>query len=122
MTASDLAQIERLQPQSVTRLIADLEERGLIRRKQDAGDRRQFLLAITSEGHDLLAEDARRQNMWLARKMAETLTPAEREILGIAAGLMERLSLPQADETLSPEKGQRLPLRASLPEEETCRE
>ncbi|HVW54896.1 MAG TPA: MarR family transcriptional regulator [Rhizobiaceae bacterium] len=103
MTASDLAQIERLQPQSITRLVADLEEKGLLRRTQDAGDRRQFLLAITTEGRDLLAEDARRQNAWLAEKMAETLTPPEREMLGIAARLMERLSLPLVEESFSPE-------------------
>lgn len=102
MTASDLAQIEHLQPQSITRLVADLEERGLLRRTQDAGDRRQFFLAITPEGRTLLAEDARRQNAWLARKMAETLTSSEREMLGIAARLMERLSLPQEEETSLP--------------------
>jgi DNA-binding MarR family transcriptional regulator len=94
MTASDLAQIERLQPQSITRLIADLEEKGLLERTQDPVDRRQFLLAITPRGHDLLAEDAARQNAWLAQKMAEALTPSEREIVGIAARLMDKLSLP----------------------------
>jgi len=99
LTASDLAQIERLQPQSITRLIADLEERGLLRRTQDAADRRQFLLSITAAGHNLLAEDARRQNAWLAQKMTGALTPSEREMLGIAARLMERLSLPQEDQS-----------------------
>lgn len=103
MTASDLAQIEHLQPQSITRLIADLEEKGLLRRTQDAGDRRQFLLAITPTGRELLAEDACRQNAWLAQKMADTLTPPEREMLGIAARLMEKLSLPQTDESCLPE-------------------
>jgi DNA-binding MarR family transcriptional regulator len=114
-TASDLAQIEHLQPQSITRLIADLEEKGLLRRTQDAGDRRQFLLAITPEGRALLAEDARRQNAWLARKMREALTPPEREMLGIAARLMERLSIPQEDESSLPELQPRITPDANPP-------
>jgi len=113
MTASDLAQIERLQPQSITRLIADLEEKGLLRRTQDPVDRRQFLLAITPGGHDLLAEDAARQNAWLAQKMADALTPSEREIIGIAARLMDKLSLPPG-EHFDPGS---LPVGANRPEE-----
>lgn len=108
MTASDLAQIERLQPQSITRLIADLEGKGLLARRQDAADKRQFLLDITDGGRALLQEDARCQSVWLARKMAETLTPSEREMLGIAAELMEKLSLPHGHEQPWPEGRQDL--------------
>ncbi|TAN17169.1 MAG: MarR family transcriptional regulator [Rhizobiaceae bacterium] len=113
MTASDLAQVERLQPQSITRLIADLEEKGLLRRTQDPVDRRQFLLAITPGGHDLLAEDAARQNAWLAQKMADALTPSEREIISIAARLMDKLSLPPGE----PFDPGSLPVGANRPEE-----
>ncbi|ANT53535.1 MarR family winged helix-turn-helix transcriptional regulator [Mesorhizobium amorphae] len=91
MTASDLASLERLQPQSLTRLIADLDERGLIRRTQDQIDRRQFLIEITKDGHDLLARDADRQNTWLSESMSKALTPSEREILRVAALLLDQL-------------------------------
>lgn len=91
MTASDLASLERLQPQSLTRLIADLDERGLIRRTQDQIDRRQFLIEITKDGHDLLARDADRQNAWLSESMGKVLTPSEQEILRVAALLLEQL-------------------------------
>lgn len=92
MTATDLAQLERLQPQSLTRIIAELDEQGLIRRMQDETDRRQILIEITQAGRDLLVLDAYHQDQWLARAMAAKLTKAEREILCIAAELLESLT------------------------------
>ena len=92
MTASDLAPLQRLQPQSLTRLITDLETRGLIRRRRHDDDRRQFLIEITPEGHDLLAQDAQLQSVWLSEAMARSLTPAERGMLTVAAQLLEVLA------------------------------
>jgi DNA-binding MarR family transcriptional regulator len=91
VTAVNLAQWERLQPQSLTRIIADLDERGLVARRQDANDRRQVLIGITEAGRALLREDARRQTRWLAGAMAGGLTETERGILGLAAGILEKL-------------------------------
>jgi len=92
LTASRLAELERLQPQSLTRIIAELERAGFIRRREDDADRRQLLIEITPKGNDLLVQDARRQNRWLAEAMAKELTPAERDVLRIAAGLLDRLT------------------------------
>lgn len=101
LSATELARLERLQPQSVTRIIADLEAEGLIIRHQNESDRRQLDIAITKAGIELLTRDARRQNGWLARAMTEKLTPAERAVLALAADLLERL----ADSDVSPAQG-----------------
>jgi DNA-binding MarR family transcriptional regulator len=101
LTASRLAELERLQPQSLTRIIAELDAAGLIWRREDASDRRSLLIDITQEGHELLAEDARRQNQWLAQAMGR-LTEAELDILAHAAGLIDRLL---EEETAEPEAG-----------------
>lgn len=92
LTASRLAELERLQPQSLTRIVAELDRAGLIRRRQDETDRRQLLIEITAKGYDLLAGDARRQNEWLAEAMSRKLTRAERDILLIAARLLDELT------------------------------
>jgi DNA-binding MarR family transcriptional regulator len=92
MTATDLARLERLKPQSLTRLIAELEQRGLIQRRQDALDRRQILIDITPEGRELLIADAQRQNEWLSQAVAERLTVVERELLRIASKLLDQLT------------------------------
>ncbi len=101
LTASRLAELERLQPQSLTRIIAELDAAGLIRRRQDETDRRQLLIEITAKGYDLIAEDARRQSRWLAEAMLRKLTRAERDVLLIAARLLDELTAeeepPEAD-------------------------
>jgi DNA-binding MarR family transcriptional regulator len=92
MTATELARLERLQPQSLTRIIAELDRRGLISRTQAIEDRREILIEVTQAGQDLLIVDASRQNQWLVETMAATMTKAEREILAIAADLLDKLA------------------------------
>jgi len=92
MTATELARLERLQPQSLTRIIAELDEQGLIRRTPAVEDRRQILIEITQAGQELLIIDAYRQEQWLIKVMTAKATKAEREILGIAADLLDKLA------------------------------
>jgi DNA-binding MarR family transcriptional regulator len=92
MTASAMAAAERLQPQSLTRMLSRLENDGLIVRSPDDVDRRQVRIDITREGMAVLDEDTDRREAWLANAMAERLTPTECELLRLAAGLMERLA------------------------------
>lgn len=92
MTASAMAAAERLQPQSLTRLLSRLEDDGLIVRSPDDADRRQVRIDITREGVAVLDEDTDRREAWLAKAMAERLTATECEVLRLAAGLMERLA------------------------------
>ncbi len=92
MTATELATLERLQPQSLTRVIADLEERALIRREPNASDRRQLDIMLTPAGIELLWHDASAQDQWLADAMATQLTPAERCLLMLAAELLDRIA------------------------------
>ncbi|HEX4376066.1 MAG TPA: MarR family transcriptional regulator [Steroidobacteraceae bacterium] len=92
MTARDLARLERLQPQSLTRIIAELDAEGLIERRPDTADRRQIRIAISQRGTDLLVVDAHRHNVWLTDAMQTRLTDAERALLRIAVDLLDRLA------------------------------
>ena len=83
--------MERLQPQSLTRVVAELEEARLIERTPDEIDRRQLLISITEAGKDLLMTDARSQIGWLGAVLSEHMSKAEQEMLLIAAGLMDRV-------------------------------
>jgi DNA-binding MarR family transcriptional regulator len=103
LTVTALAAKERVQPQSLTRTLTDLEESNLIFRRQDLVDRRQSLTEITALGEDLLRNDARRQATWLATAMSSILTPVERELLRLAAQLMRQLA--DADVAVAPDPG-----------------
>jgi len=91
MTPGELAEHEKVQPPSMTRVIAVLEERGLVRREPHATDRRQVILTVTEEGRDVVQRVRRRREAWLAQRLQE-LTPDERQILRAAAPILEKLS------------------------------
>ena len=91
MTPGELAEHEKVQPPSMTRVIAVLEERGLAMRAPHPTDRRQVVLTVTEEGRALVGQARRRRDAWLAKRLKE-LTPAERSILRAAAPVLEKLS------------------------------
>jgi DNA-binding MarR family transcriptional regulator len=90
-TPGELAAADRLRPQSVTRVLAELEREGYAARVRDAADGRQHRLRLTPAGLDALTEDMRQRDTWLARTMTDALSPTERELIILAAGLLERL-------------------------------
>jgi len=91
-TQADLAERERIQPQSLTRVLAELVREGLISRRPDPQDGRKQLLDITPRGRAELTGDVQTRDAWLAKAMEAELSEPEREILRAAAKLMERLA------------------------------
>ena len=91
-SATEIAQLEHLQPQSLTRALASLESAGLIDRWVDEDDRRRTSIAITGKGETLLRSTIRKRVTWLAHAMESSLTPAERGTVSEAARLIERIS------------------------------
>jgi DNA-binding MarR family transcriptional regulator len=92
MSAGELAWAERVQPQSLTRTLAALQDRGQIRRQPDPDDRRRSVLSITEPGTEVLLADVAQRDSWLTMAMAERLSPAETQLLMMAGELMERLA------------------------------
>ncbi len=91
MTPSELAEHEKVQPPSITRVIASLEERGLIQRLPHPTDRRQVVLNVTDQGRDVVRRLRKLREAWLAQRLRE-LTPAERAVLREALPILEKLS------------------------------
>jgi DNA-binding MarR family transcriptional regulator len=91
LTLGALAAHERVQPPSMTRMVGALAERDLLTRVPHETDGRQIVVAITDAGRDLLKEDRRRREAWLARQLRE-LTPAELDVLHEAAPILEKLA------------------------------
>jgi DNA-binding MarR family transcriptional regulator len=90
LTPSELADRERIKRPTATRLIASLEQDGLVARTSDPSDGRSSLIATTPEGRDLMRTLRTRKDAYLARRLAK-LTAGERETLAHAADLLERL-------------------------------
>jgi DNA-binding MarR family transcriptional regulator len=100
MTPGDLAAAERVQPQTLTRTLTSLERGGLILRTAHPRDGRRALLTLTPAGLDALRCDMSVRDDWLAAAMTGCLTGTERELLRLAAGLLERLADAPSSELL----------------------
>ncbi|GAB3156802.1 MarR family winged helix-turn-helix transcriptional regulator [Amycolatopsis sp. NPDC004378] len=91
-TPTELAEAERLQPQSLTRILAWVTERELVTRSPDPADGRRSLVSITPAGLDVLREYSIRRERWLAGAIESTLSPTERQLLSLASELMLRVA------------------------------
>ena len=90
LTPSELALRERIQRPTVTRIVARLEEGGLVQRTRDPQDGRSSLVALTPAGRDLLARGRTRKDAHLARRLRE-LDAEDHAALQRAAAILERL-------------------------------
>lgn len=90
LTPSEVAAHERVQRPTATRVLARLEELGLIDRAPDPADRRSSLISASADGRALLRRQRSRKNAFLARRLA-TLEPDEVATLDRAAAILERV-------------------------------
>ena len=90
LTPGELAACERVQPPSMTRVLATLEGAGLIVRTKHATDGRQVIVQVTDKATGMLDEEIRMREAWLAQRLNE-LSPAERDQLRTASAIIERL-------------------------------
>jgi DNA-binding MarR family transcriptional regulator len=90
-TPGQLAAAEGQQPQSLTRVLTDLQRAGHIARTRSPRDGRQALLSLTDAGARALRADMSARDAWLAEALNQ-LSDAERALLRVAAGLLDRLA------------------------------
>ena len=90
LTLGELAAIERVQPPTMTRIVANLEETGLVTREVDAQDRRVARVSVTAAGHKLIERSRRRRNAWIAARLRQ-LPPDDHAALARTVALLEHL-------------------------------
>ncbi|MEK8108443.1 MarR family transcriptional regulator [Micromonospora sp. M12] len=91
MTPRELADVERVQPPTMTKIVGKLEDRGLVRRTPHPTDGRQVILAATEGGQAVLDQFERARDEWLAHRLA-ALDEDERETLHRAAEILQQLA------------------------------
>jgi DNA-binding MarR family transcriptional regulator len=88
----EIAQAERVRPQSMSQTLGELEAEGLIVRRPDERDGRRTLIELTPEGRTALEQDRARRDGWLAHAIADGFTGDEQRLLEQAVALLARLS------------------------------
>jgi DNA-binding MarR family transcriptional regulator len=86
----ELATREVITPPTVTRLVASLHERSLVKRVTDPEDGRAALIEVASAGRTLLDEIRRERTAFIAQRIAR-LDPAARAEVAGAVSLLEHL-------------------------------
>jgi DNA-binding MarR family transcriptional regulator len=90
LSAGEIAAIERVQPPSMTKILASLENAGWVERSSHPEDRRQSIIAITPAGRDLLGDETRARDEWLAQRLVD-FSDEDRRKLSEAVEVLDRL-------------------------------
>jgi DNA-binding MarR family transcriptional regulator len=90
-TASQLAALEFVRPQSMAHTLQQLDAAGFVTRHPDPTDGRQTLIALSDDGRSALAEQRREIAGWLAAEIDQQLDADERDTLAEAVTLLGRL-------------------------------
>jgi DNA-binding MarR family transcriptional regulator len=91
-TASALARLEQISPQSMGATLGALETKGLVERRADPVDGRRIVLSVTEAGLSLLRDKRKARTEQLAKALSSGFTPAELQTLAEASPLLERLA------------------------------
>jgi DNA-binding MarR family transcriptional regulator len=90
-TASRLAALELVRPQTMAHTLRQLDQAGFVTRHPDPSDGRQTLIDLSGAGRAALEEQRRETTGWLTASIEENLDDAERETLARAVILLDRL-------------------------------
>ncbi|GIJ65592.1 MarR family winged helix-turn-helix transcriptional regulator [Virgisporangium ochraceum] len=94
LSPRELAEQERVQPPTMTKIVAKLEERGLVQRTPHPTDGRQVVLSATEVGRAAVVEHRRAGDAWLAEAIGE-LSAEDRQTLRRAAELLNTIARSQ---------------------------
>ncbi|GAA1899939.1 MarR family winged helix-turn-helix transcriptional regulator [Williamsia serinedens] len=93
MTPGAMAAQERVQPPSMTRVIASLADLGMVKRDPHPTDGRQIIVTLSDLGQKVIADETHAREAWLRGQLAKlgdeeqaTLRSAVEIMSGIVAG------------------------------------
>ncbi|MEU2043527.1 MarR family winged helix-turn-helix transcriptional regulator [Nocardia niwae] len=90
MTPGALAAKERVQPPSMTRVIASLTDLDLVERNPHPTDGRQIIVSLSSAGRALIADEASAREAWMTEQLS-TLTEEQLVVLTRAVAIMKQI-------------------------------
>jgi DNA-binding MarR family transcriptional regulator len=96
LTLGELANLENVQPPSISRIVGALEGEGYVDRAPDVHDRRVALVRVTAKGRRELSQIRSERDAWLREQLRE-LSTRDRARLSDALPILESLLAEPAD-------------------------
>ncbi len=90
MTPGTLAQRERVQPPSMTRIISGLEQLGFLDREPHPTDGRQVIVSVSEPGLQYVKDEVNAREAWLDAQLSG-LDPEEITTLRAATTIIDRM-------------------------------
>ncbi|MEE4025621.1 MarR family transcriptional regulator [Gordonia sp. PKS22-38] len=90
MTPGALALAERVQPPSMTRVIASLSDLGMVKREPHPTDGRQAIVTLSDKGIDVVNAERDAREEWLSARLDE-LSPDERATLAAVVPIVNKI-------------------------------
>ena len=90
LTLGELSAAERVKPPTMSKIVACLEEQGLVSRTIDPSDRRVARVEATAAGLSFLEDSRQSKDAYLAQRL-RGLAPEDRVALERAAVVLERI-------------------------------
>lgn len=88
---NELASIEKITTQSMSQILNNLLNLGLIKRRISELDKRKVIISLSEEGMNLIHKSRSEKDEWLNRALEATCTAEEQEILKKALAPLARL-------------------------------
>ncbi|MFE3188937.1 MarR family winged helix-turn-helix transcriptional regulator [Nocardia sp. NPDC059240] len=90
MTPGSLAAKERVQPPSMTRVIASLSELDLVERNPHPTDGRQIIVSLSAAGRALIQDENQAREAWMTDQLS-SLSVDQVKVLTEAVGIMKQI-------------------------------
>jgi DNA-binding MarR family transcriptional regulator len=91
-TVSSLARGEGMRPQSMSSVIAPLEEMGFVAGAADPNDGRKTLMSLTKACENWIEDGRAARQDWLAQAIQRKLSPQQRKTLSSAIQLLAQIA------------------------------
>jgi DNA-binding MarR family transcriptional regulator len=89
---SELAAMEHITTQSMSQVLSNLLERGLIVRTGSETDKRKVIISLADLGRETLYQVRNEREEWLNKALNEVCTPQERAVLVQALEALKKLT------------------------------
>lgn len=92
LSPSELAEINKIKKQSMSQVLAHLEELKLIRRVVSKEDKRKMAISLSAAGKNMIEKTRYERDEWLARAIRERLGSTEIKALTAAIPLLQQIA------------------------------